>query len=225
MKKISVIALVAVGLLAASCSKEKAAETATATQEQTVAESKGEVLPVDAATSVVNWKAAHKGGMAPRWGTLNVKSGDLSIEGGQVTAGNFVIDMNSIKVDPASVTEKDKKPEDLEKHLKTPDFFDTTKNPTSDFKITSVTDLKEAPADAIAGANKTVSGNLTLSGKTMNVTFPAKVDVTENSAAIEAKFTVNRADWGIKFGTSEADPAEWMISKDIEIGVNVKAKK
>ncbi|MEY8760668.1 YceI family protein [Chryseobacterium tongliaoense] len=225
MKKISVIALVAVGLLAASCNKEKAAETATATQEQTVAESKGEVLTVDAATSVVNWKAAHKGGMAPRWGTLNVKSGDLSIEGGQLTAGNFVIDMNSIKVDPASVTEKDKKPEDLEKHLKTPDFFDTAKNPTSDFKITSVTDLKEAPADAIAGANKTVSGNLTLSGKTMNVTFPAKVDVTENSAAIEAKFTVNRADWGIKFGTSEADPAEWMISKDIEIGVNVKAKK
>ncbi|EJL71810.1 YceI family protein [Chryseobacterium populi] len=225
MKKISVLALVAVGLLAASCNKEKAAETATATQEQTVAESKGEMLTVDAATSVVNWKAAHKGGMAPRWGTLNVKSGDLSIEGGQLAAGNFVIDMNSIKVDPASVTEKDKKPGDLEAHLKNPDFFDTAKNPTSDFKITSVTDLKDAPKDAVAGANKTVSGNLTLSGKTMNVTFPAKVDVTENSAAIEAKFTVNRADWGIKFGTSEADPAEWMISKDIEIAVNVKAKK
>jgi polyisoprenoid-binding protein YceI len=163
--------------------------------------------------------------MAPRWGTLNVKSGDLSIEGGQLTAGNFVIDMNSIKVDPASVTEKDKKPADLEAHLKNPDFFDTAKNPTSDFKITSVTDLKEAPADAVAGANKTVSGNLTLSGKTMNVTFPAKVDVTEGSAAVQAKFTVNRADWGIKFGTSEADPAEWMISKDIEIAVDVKAKK
>ncbi|KXH85986.1 YceI family protein [Chryseobacterium kwangjuense] len=225
MKKLSVIALVGIGLLAASCNKEKSAETTAATTEQTVAESKGEVLTVDAATSVVNWKAFHKGGMAPRWGTLNVKSGDLSVEGGQLTAGNFVIDMNSIKVDPASVTEKDKKPADLEAHLKNPDFFDTAKNPTSDFKITSVADLKEAPADAIAGANKTVSGNLTLSGKTMNVTFPAKVDVAEGSASVQAKFTVNRADWGIKFGTSEADPAEWMISKDIEISVDVKAKK
>lgn len=225
MKKLSVIALVGIGLLAASCNKEKSAETTAATTEQTVAESKGEVLTVDAATSVVNWKAFHKGGMAPRWGTLNVKSGDLSIEGGQLTAGNFVIDMNSIKVDPASVTEKDKKPADLEAHLKNPDFFDTAKNPTSDFKITSVADLKEAPADAIAGANKTVSGNLTLSGKTMNVTFPAKVDVAEGSASVQATFTVNRADWGIKFGTSEADPAEWMISKDIEIAVDVKAKK
>ncbi|MCT2564084.1 YceI family protein [Chryseobacterium herbae] len=225
MKKLSVIALVGVGLLAASCNKGKSADTAATATEQKVAESKGEVLPVDVATSVVNWKAFHKGGMAPRWGTLSVKSGDLSTEGGQLTAGNFVIDMNSIKVDPASVTEKDKKPADLEAHLKNPDFFDTAKNPTSDFKITSVTDLKDAPKDAVAGANKTVSGNLTLSGKTVNVTFPAKVDVTENSAAVNAKFTVNRADWGIKFGTSEADPAEWMISKDIEITVDVKAKK
>ncbi|MDQ0782118.1 YceI family protein [Chryseobacterium sp. W4I1] len=225
MKKLSVIALVGVGLLAASCNKDKSADTAATATEQKVAESKGEVLPVDVAASVVNWKAFHKGGMAPRWGTLNIKSGDLSIEGGQLAAGNFVIDMNSIKVDPASVTEKDKKPADLETHLKTPDFFDTTKNPTSDFKITSVTDLKDAPKDAVAGANKTVSGNLTLSGKTMNVTFPAKVDVTDTSASVNAKFTVNRADWGLKFGTSEADPAEWMISKDIEIAVDVKAKK
>lgn len=225
MKKWSVIALVGVGLFAASCTKEKSAENAATAQEQTVAENKGEVLAVDTAASVVNWKAFHKGGLAPRWGTLHVQSGDLSVEAGQLTAGNFVIDMNSIKVDPASVTEKDKKPADLEAHLKNPDFFDTTKNPTSDFKITSVTDLKNASPDAVTGANKTVSGNLTLSGKTMNVTFPAKVDVTGDAASIQAKFTVNRADWGIKFGTSEADPAEWMISKDIEIAVDVKAKK
>ena len=225
MKKLSVIALVGVGLLAASCNKEKSAETPGAAQEQTVAESKGEVLAVDTVASVVNWKAFHKGGFAPRWGTLNVKSGDLSVENGQVAAGNFVIDMNSLKVDPASVTEKDKKPEDLVAHLKNEDFFNVEKNPVSDFKITSVADLKEAPKDAVAGANKTVSGNLTLLGKTMNVTFPAKVDVAEGTAAIQAKFTVNRADWGIKFGTSEADPAEWMISKDIEIAVDVKAKK
>jgi polyisoprenoid-binding protein YceI len=182
-------------------------------------------LAVDTQASVVNWKAYHKGGMAPRWGTISVKSGELSVDGGQLSAGNFIMDMNSIKTNPASVTEKDKKPEDLDAHLKNPDFFDTAKNPTSEFKITSVTDLKEAPKDAVAGANKTVSGNLTLSGKTMNVTFPAKVDVVDNSASIQAKFTVNRADWGIKFGTSEADPAEWMISKDIEIAVDVKAKK
>lgn len=223
MKKISLIALVGVGVLAASCNKAKT-DTSVGT-EQTVAESKGEMLKVDSVASVVNWKAFHKGGFAPRWGTLNVKSGDLSIEGGQVTAGNFIIDMTSIKVDPASVTEADKKPAELEVHLKSADFFNVEKNPVSDFKITSVADLKETPKDAVAGANKTISGNLTLLGKTMNVTFPAKVDVTTDAAAIQAKFIVNRTDWGIKFGTTESDPAEWMISKDIEIAIDVKAKK
>ena len=51
------------------------------------------------------------------------------------------------------------------------------------------------------------------------------MDVVDKSANVAAKFTVNRADWGIKFGTSEADPAEWMISKDIEIAIDVKASQ
>jgi hypothetical protein len=51
MKKISVIALVAVGLLAASCNSKEKTDTAVAT-EQAVAESKGEMLTVDTATSV-----------------------------------------------------------------------------------------------------------------------------------------------------------------------------
>ncbi|WP_292009741.1 YceI family protein [Chryseobacterium sp.] len=225
MKKISVIALASIGFLLASCGDKKTSTTAEAGQEQQVAEKKGDAFAVDTATSVVNWKAFHKGGFAPRWGTLSIQSGELSLADGQLTSGEFIIDMNSIKVDPASVTEKDKNYADLEGHLKSEDFFDVAKNPTSDFKITQVSDLAAAPADAIAGANKTVSGNLTLKGKTLNVSFPAKVTVTDNTAAVEAKFTVNRADWGIQFGTSEADPAEWMISKDIEIGIDVKASK
>ena len=222
MKKLTVLALVAAALLFTACNDKK--ETVTAEQE--VAAKTGEVYNVDLAASKVDWKAFHKGGFAPRWGTLNLKSGEITVENDAVTSGEFVIDMTTLKVDPASVTEADKKPADLEAHLKNADFFDVEKQPTSDFKITAVADLAgELPKDAVAGANKTISGNLTLLGKTLNVSFPAKVTVAEGKASIEAKFTVNRADWGIKFGTDETDPAEWMISKDIEIGINVTASK
>ena len=222
MKKLTVLALVGAALLFTACNDKK--ETVTAEQE--VAAKTGEVYNVDLAASKVDWKAFHKGGFAPRWGTLNLKSGDITVENNAVTSGEFVIDMTTLKVDPASVTEADKKPADLEAHLKNADFFDVEKQPTSDFKITAVADLAgELPKDAVAGANKTISGNLTLLGKTLNVSFPAKVTVAEGKASIEAKFTVNRADWGIKFGTDETDPAEWMISKDIEIGINVTASK
>lgn len=222
MKKLTVLALVGAALLFTACNDKK--ETVTAEQE--VAAKTGEVYNVDLAASKVDWKAFHKGGFAPRWGTLNLKSGEITVENDAVTSGEFVIDMTTLKVDPASVTEADKKPADLEAHLKNADFFDVEKQPTSDFKITAVADLAgELPKDAVTGANKTVSGNLTLLGKTLNVSFPAKVTVAEGKASIEAKFTVNRADWGIKFGTDETDPAEWMISKDIEIGINVTASK
>jgi len=222
MKKLTVLALAGAALMFTACNDKK--ETVKDAQE--VAAKTGEAYKVDLATSNVNWKAFHKGGFAPRWGTLSLKSGEITVENDAVTSGDFVIDMTTLKVDPASVTEADKKPADLEGHLKSADFFDVEKQSTSDFKITAVADLAgELPKDAVAGANKTVSGNLTLLGKTLNVSFPAKVTVAEGKASVEAKFTVNRADWGIKFGTDETDPSEWMISKDIEIGINVNATK
>lgn len=216
------MAFAAVTLFLTACGGKSTNET---TEEQQVAEKQGEVYAVDAASSKVDWKAFHKGGFAPRWGTLSVKSGEVAATDGEVTAGDFVIDMTSLKVDPASVTEKDKNAADLEGHLKNADFFDVEKNPTAEFKITKVANLDGTAENAVEGANKTVSGNLTLLGKSLNVSFPAKVAVVDGSVTLQAKFTVNRADWGIKFGTSETDPAEWMISKDIEIGVDVKAAK
>lgn len=223
MKKLTVLALAGAAMLFTACN-EKAKDSVKDAQE--VAAKTGDAYNVDLATSKVDWKAFHKGGFAPRWGTLNLKSGEITVENDAITSGDFVIDMTTLKVDPASVTEADKKPADLEAHLKNADFFNVAQNPTSDFKITAVADLAgELPKDAVAGANKTVSGNLTLLGKTLNVSFPAKVTVADGKAAIEAKFTVNRTDWGIKFGTDETDPAEWMISKDIEIGINVNAAK
>jgi len=225
MKKFNVLTLAAVTLFLTACGG-KSSEEAKTGEEKQVAEKKGEVLAVNLETSKVDWKAFHKGGLAPRWGTLAIKSGEVSVEGEELTAGDFVIDMTSLKVDPASVTEKDKKFSELEGHLKSADFFDVEKNPTADFKITGVTALDAAAAkDAVEGANKTVSGNLTLKGKAVNVSFPAKVTIANGTATLQAKFTVNRTDWDIKFGASEADPAEWMISKDIEIGINVSAAK
>ena len=224
MKRINVLAFTAATLLFISCGG-KSSEATSTSEEKEVAEKQGEVYAVNLESSKIDWKAFHKGGFAPRWGTLNLKSGEVSVANGELAAGDFVIDMLSLKADPASVTEKDKKATDLEAHLKNADFFDVEKNPTADFKITSVANLETAASDAVAGANKTISGNLTLKGKSVNVTFPAKVTVADGTANIQAKFTVNRADWGIQFGTSETDPAEWMISKDIEIGIDVKAAK
>lgn len=211
-------------LLLASCggSSSNNAETTT---EQTATEQKGDSFAVDTVTTVVDWKAAHKGGMAPRWGKIKVTSGTISVDNDVITGGEFVVDMASLSVDPASVTEEGKKATDLEGHLKSPDFFDVAKAPTAKFVITKVAPYTAGKESSlIADANYLISGNLTLKDSTLNVTFPAKVQVAGTTVTASAKFVIDRTAWGINYKT-EGSPENWMISKDVEIGITLNAKK
>lgn len=224
MKKIGLSIVAAAAIIFASCGGNST--NTNVSEKQEVAEHQGDVYAVDLGTSSVSWKATHKGGFAPRWGVISLSSGEFSVADGNIVAGEFLIDMSSISVDTASVTEADKEAVDLENHLKTGDFFAVEQHPNADFKITSVTDLNGAAAEgAVAGSNKTVSGNLTLLDSTLNVSFPAKVALEGDKVTIDGKFIVDRTAWGIKFGATAADPAEWAISKDIEVGVNVIGAK
>lgn len=197
--------------------------SATTSSEQVAAAATGKAYVADTNSSIVTWKATHKGGFAPRYGTIKVSSGDVSVDNGAVTGGSFIIDLNSLWVDSASVTEKDKKAINLQNHLKSPDFFNAEKYPTAKFVITNVAPYDSSKIKSLVnGATNLVSGNLTIKDSTINITFPAKVAVNEAGADISAKFSVDRTAWGLKYG-AEGNPADWMISKDFELGIDLKA--
>ncbi len=210
-------------VLLASCGGSS--NNTTTTTEQTAAEQTGQTYLIDTLTTTVDWKGAHKGGLAPRWGKIGVSLGSISVKNDSISGGEFIVNMASLKVDPASVTEEGKKATDLEGHLKSADFFDVAKAPTAKFVITKVepyTATKDA--SLIADPNYLISGNLTLKDKTLNVTFPAKVQVTSDVVTASAKFVIDRSAWGINYKT-EGSAENWMISKDVEIGLNLNAKK
>lgn len=220
------LSFVALGLALAlvSCKKTETDTTLTG-EKQEAAAHVGETYNADTKSSTVKWTAAHKGGVAPRFGTLSISEGSFAVDHGAVTGGKFIIDINSLVVDPASVTEADKKPEELAGHLKSADFFDATKYPSANFEITSVAPFDAAKDQSkLEGATNVVSGNLTLKDKTVNVTFPAKISITESGVNLVANFTVDRSAWNLTYGT-EGDPADWAISKDIDIALDVNAKK
>jgi polyisoprenoid-binding protein YceI len=222
MRKLTLTAAAAALLFAASCNSSNS-DTAETGAKQEAAATTGKELTVDVATSTIKWRATHKGGMAPRFGTLSISNGTLSTENGKVKAGSFTVDVNSLKVDSAAVTEAGKKATDLEAHLKTADFFDVAKYPTAKFEITSVTPFDAAKDQSLLeGATDIVAGNLTIKDKVVNIKFPAKIAVTETGADVQAKFTVDRTTWGLNMG-AEGDPANWMISKDFELDINLKA--
>jgi polyisoprenoid-binding protein YceI len=221
MRKL-LFALPALVLLASCGGSSNNAKTS---NEQVAAEQKGENFTVDTVTTFVDWKAAHKGGLAPRWGKIKVTSGTVSVDKDSLTGGEFIVNMSSLYVNPASVTEKDKKSTELEGHLKSADFFDVAKAPTAKFVITKVEPYTAAKGPSlVADPNYLISGNLTLKDSTLNVTFPAKVQVSSTAASASAKFIIDRTAWGINYKT-EGSPENWIISKDVEIGLTLNAKK
>ena len=71
------------------------------------------------------------------FGDIKIKSGKLSTEGGNITAGNFIVDMTTI--DPKDEGYSEENPAaKLVGHLATADFFNVEEYPESSFEITSV---------------------------------------------------------------------------------------
>nr|WP_297309740.1 YceI family protein [uncultured Flavobacterium sp.] len=225
MKKVSILAF-AVGAMLVSCQKSTGDKTTTTT-EQEVAAQTGATYTVEKTASTLTWKGYHKGGFDPRFGTLQTE-GTLSVADDQITGGSFVIDINSLATDEKSVdpaTTGGKTAADLDGHLKNADFFESDKYPTAKFEITSVVAFDAAKdTSVLEGATNVISGNLTIKDKTVNVTFPAKVTISGEDVNLQSQFTINRQDWGLSYGT-EGDPKDWMISQEVDITLDINAKK
>lgn len=224
MKRQSFLVIVSVALLI-SC--QSSGDKSKTTVEQEVAKQKGAIFTVDQNVSTLKWTGYHKGGIDPRFGTLK-SSGTVAVESGAITGGSFVIDINSVLTDKNSVDAAKtggKTAADLDEHLKNDDFFQSSKYPTAKFEITNIGDFDAAKDKSIlAGANQIISGNLTIKDKTINLTFPAKVGVADDNVSIDSKFTINRQNWGLTYGT-DGDPKDWIISEEVDLELHIQAKK
>ncbi len=191
MKKVLFLGFAA--MFFAACSSNNNEVVATEEQEVAQVSEGAETFSVDVASSTLNWKGTKKGGSS-HVGTINLTEGSLSIENGNITAGNFVIDMNSIANTDLPV-EGDYNQTKLVGHLKSNDFFATEEFPTATFEVSSVS---AAEANEL-GNTHMISGNFTLRGITKNISFPAKVEITENGITADAVVSINRLDWGVTF--------------------------
>ena len=125
---------------------------------------------------------SHTGGFKAFKGTFEVVPAKL--ESSKIRAE---IDTSSIFADNDRLTN----------HLKSPDFFDVAKFPTSTFVSTGI---EPGVNDAKAkDATHTVTGNLTLHGVTKSISFPAKIAVSGDTATLNSEFFINRKDFGINY--------------------------
>lgn len=162
----------------------------------------------------IYWTGTKVGGQHS--GTFGIRKGVLSVAGGNLASGEFAIDMASL----ANTDLPDDKKGDLVGHLASADFFDTATHPQGSFKIVSVT-----PVAGSEEVTHNITGNLTLKGITKSVTIPANVIVAGNTlTAVTPKFTINRTDWDIKYGSGIlGTAADKIIHDDVSLNLDLTA--
>lgn len=165
----------------------------TETSKQNVAGSKE--LKVDAAASEILWHAEKVVGQHD--GTVKVKQGAINVKDGKIVGGTVEIDLATIANTDLTDAETNGK---LVNHLKSVDFFDVAKFPTSKLEITEVTPIQNA---ASGQPTHTVKGNLTIRGVTKGITFPATLNVTDSKVTGDATFDIDRTEFGLKYGSGK----------------------
>jgi polyisoprenoid-binding protein YceI len=134
----------------------------------------------------LNWSAAKV--TATHTGTVQVKSGNVFIKGGIVTAGTIVMNMETINCTDMG-GEYGKK---FEGHLNSDDFFSVEKFKESKLVITK---YKKVNANTV-----TLTGNLTIKGVSKPVTFDATVEPSgKKDVQVKGTMVVDRTLYGITY--------------------------
>jgi len=153
-------------------------------------------------------------------GTFALKSGEIQLKNNEIVGGNFVIDVKSLdmKQSDSFIDEK------LLPHLLSADFFDAEKFPEATFEITSCEPYTPAEGESVvAGANFKVSGNLKLRDQVKNITFPAHIVNQNGAISADAKFDIDRTEWGMQYGNDESLKDKF-ISPTVNIQLTLAAK-
>lgn len=141
----------------------------------------------------------HVGGFAKFDGTVTIPDGEA--EGAEIKIN---IDLTSLFSDDANLT----------RVLKSADFFDVEQFPSSTFESTVVKATE---------TGYEITGNLDLHGVTKSLTFPAVINVSEDSLTAEAEFTINRQDFGLKYKGAFKGIADNVIRDKVLILLDVEA--
>lgn len=167
--------------------------------------------------SFLEWRASHLGGVGKRLGKIYYKDAIILVKNGKLTTINITIDMSKLIVD--NLSDKDNK--DLAKHLKSADFFDVEKYPTSKFELTKLETIK-------GKYNSKIIGNLKILEVSKSINFNANVTVSENEVSIKSeKISINRLEWGLTYNSEGVKdvPLNYLISDNIGFTVDITVKK
>ncbi len=143
-------------------------------------------------------------------GTINLKSGWLSMQDNKIVSGEFNIDMASLKESQNTAM--------LEKHLKSDDFFGVAKYPVAKLVITGST-----PFDKGSG---TVNGTLTIKDITNPIEFKAAMQKKDDGTWFFSNISIDRTKYNIRYGSGSFfdNLGDKTIYDEFKVKVNLLVK-
>jgi polyisoprenoid-binding protein YceI len=219
MKKLTLTIAAAAMLFAVSCNNSPDADRAEAGDAIEAQAGTGTELKADANATVIEWIGSKPLG-SQHQGTISLKEGSLTIDNNNITGGKFVFDLNSLTPNDQDSTGNAK----LQGHLLAPDFLDVAQYPDGTFELVSVTPGVDAATVTNKDATHMVTGNLTLKGVTRSISFPAKVEASNDRVEAHATFNIDRTQWNINYN-SDASIKDKFISKEINLTLHLVAVK
>jgi polyisoprenoid-binding protein YceI len=139
----------------------------------------------DSKNTVITWTGKKVSGK--HYGKISLKEGSFTVKNNKIETGNFVIDMSSITVEDLTGDSNAK----LLGHLKSDDFFSTTKFTTATLAITG--------SEVFTNNEALVTGNLTIKGIVKPISFKVKRDGGKFSASV----SVDRTLYDIRYGSGK----------------------
>ena len=165
-----------------------------------------QITGINLQESIVNWNGGKVTGAHE--GTINFKEGFFIYENDKIVGGDFIVNMSTLI--NTDLTGKDKL--ELEKNLKSFNFFNTEDFKTSELVFKSIIDK---------GKNLyKVTADLTIKGVTNTIKF----DLILNKQGATAKLKIDRTKYGIQYGSGTFfdDIGDWTIYEEFDLNIDLK---
>ena len=139
------------------------------------------LLKINTEKSTLKW-IGEKITTSQNSGSLDFKSGEMTIKDGLVVSGNFIVDMTSISVEDISGSGKKR----LEGHLKSDDFFSVDKH---DKALLSIKGSKKTDKGFLVDANLTIK----------DLTHPIQFNMVSIEGGYNADLVFDRSKYNVRF--------------------------
>ena len=206
MKRIFLIAPIAIFTLITSCGDTEVKEVAEEVAEiaETVV-AKDYIVSVE--NSVVEWSGEGVG--HGHKGEIIVKAGKFTIENSNVVKGTIEIDMTSLTVTDIPVEEEDNAK--LVGHLTTEDFFNVAEFPSAILTIVDGSDMKN------------VKARMTIKDVTEDITFALNSAEENGVVTLTSTIKIDRTKFGVTYNSGNffEDLGDYLIDDEFTLNITL----